>query len=376
MVDEAASPTGDGPGEDDEAAFATESLRKWTPRFVANGIDPNDLERLEQSIASWADWCPRFSEVGAEHAALGTAAEARGDTESAGEHFRRAAMYYHFGSAVWHVDPDQRRDAHRTAVDLHQRAGPYLDPPARRLEFPVPGAGFDVPGLLRVPERGPDGRPGDSPLVVLLPGSDSIKEELGAYGRSLLDRGLATLAVDGAGQGETQPHRKMGPDYHELISAVVDDLLERGLPGVDTGRLGIYGVSLGGFYAPHVAANDSRFDACVGVSGKFTVGPLSSWATDLHVEQYTWACGVETLLEADEITEAMTLRGDIESLRAPALMMTGAHDVITPPAQTQRIAKRAPNAEFVCYDDGNHVCNNITYKSRPYAADWLRSNLG
>ncbi len=71
----------------------------------------------------------------------------------------------------------------------------------------------------------------------------------------------------------------------------------------------------------------------------------------------------------------MTLRDDIEHLQAPTLAMTGAHDAITPPAQTERIARRAANGEFQLLEDGNHVCNNIPYRSRPYAADWLRSKL-
>jgi len=29
----------------------------------------------------------------------------------------------------------------------------------------------------------------------------------------------------------------------------------------------------------------------------------------------------------------------------------------------------------VLFDDGNHVCNNIPYRYRPLAADWLREQL-
>jgi 2,6-dihydroxypseudooxynicotine hydrolase len=363
-------------GTDRGRDFAAESLENWTPRFVANGIDPNDLERLRDRIESWTDWCGAFAAVGDEHVALGEAAEDRGDTESAGGHFAQAAMYYHFGSHVWHEDADQRDATHERAVEVFDRGAAHLDPPAERLEAPVPGGDAPIPGHLRVPDDGPDGTPGDSPLVVLLPGLDSIKEELQPYGRSLLDRGLATLAVDGPAQGESSYHYGMTPDYSRFIAAVVDHLSELDPPGVDTTCLGVYGVSLGGFYAPHVAANEPRFDACVGISGPFTVGPVSARGSALLREQFQWACRVDSMIEVDEITEAMTLREDIEDLTAPALMVTGANDHIIAPAQTQRIADRAPNGEFVCYDDGNHVCNNIPYKYRPYAADWLRRQLG
>ena len=65
--------------------------------------------------------------------------------------------------------------------------------------------------------------------------------------------------------------------------------------------------------------------------------------------------------------------GDLEQ---PALLVTGKLDRIIPPEQTERIAHEAPNAAFVVFDDGNHVCNNIPYKYRPLVADWLMQELG
>ena len=355
------------------ADFATESLEKWTPRFVANGIDYNDLARLQERIDDWSDWCSEFAAIGDEHEALGTAALDRGDELAAGQHFRQASMYYHFGSHVWHVDDEERDEAHMEAVDLFARAGEYLDPPVHRIEAPFED--FTVPGNLRVPDASPGGDDGDSPLVVLLPGLDSIKEELSAYDADFHDRGIATLAVDGAAQGETWYEQGMSPRYPELISAVVDHIQSLDPDGVDTDRLGVYGVSLGGFYAPYVAANEQRFDACVGISGPFTVGSVSGRSSDLLREQFQWACKTDSLVDVDETTDAMSLRDDIEDLNAPSLMVTGADDHIIPPAQTERIATRAENGEYVLYDNGNHVCNNIPYKYRPMAADWLREQL-
>lgn len=355
------------------ADFATESLEKWTPRFVANGIDYNDLARLEERIDGWEEWCEEFAAMGDEHAELGEAALSRGDERAAGQHFRQASMYYHFGSHVWHVDEDERDKAHMEAVSLFRRAGEYLDPPVQRIEAPYED--FEVAANLRVPENSPDGEDGESPLVVLLPGLDSIKEELSAYDADFHDRGVATLAVDGAAQGETWYDQGMTPDYPALISAVLDHVETLDPEGVDTSRLGVYGVSLGGFYAPFVAAHEPRFDACVGISGPFTVGSVSGRGSELVKEQFVWACKSDSLVEVDEITDEMSLREDITDLTAPSLMVTGMNDHIIPPAQTERIADRAPNGEYVLYPEGNHVCNNIPYKYRPMAADWLTNKL-
>jgi 2,6-dihydroxypseudooxynicotine hydrolase len=284
-----------------------------------------------------------------------------------------ASMCYHFGSHVWHVDDDLRDETHRMAVEAFGRAGEHLDPPVQRLEAPTE-EGFSIPGNLRVPDDAPAGLD-DSPLVVLLPGLDSIKEELSAYDPTFHARGMATLAVDGPAQGETWYHQGMTYRYHEYVSAMVDHVVDLDPAGVDPSRLGVMGVSLGGYYAPHVAANDARFGACAGISGPFTVGPISSRRSDMHREQFLWGCKVDSEMEADEITESMTLRDDIEDLTAPSLMVTGAHDAIIPPEQTRRIAERAPNGEFLLYEDGNHVCNNIAYKYKPRVADWFRARL-
>jgi hypothetical protein len=39
------------------------------------------------------------------------------------------------------------------------------------------------------------------------------------------------------------------------------------------------------------------------------------------------------------------------------------------------VASEAPRAEPWIFDEGNHVCMNITYRWRPQAADWLGERL-
>lgn len=355
-------------------AFIAEVLGKWRYRFVANGIPLFDLERLEREIGSWDEWCDGFARFGEEYVALGEAALDRGDERSAGDHFRRAAMFFHFGSHYWHVDETRRETAHRRAVEVFQRAGTYLSPPVERIEAPYSDGGYTIPANLRVPDHTLDGIEGDSPLVILLPGGDSIKEELHWMGLDLIERGIATLAVDGAAQGETWYNQPLTPEYHRLISAVIDHVEDADFPGVDVSSLGVYGVSRGGYYAPHVAANDDRVDLCVGFSGRYIIGPVSA-GSELTKEHYLFNCHTDSLVEADDITEQMTLRGDIDRLTVPTLMMTGGRDEITPPAQTQRVAEHAQQGEYIEYEEGYHVCNNIPHKTRSRIGHWLATRF-
>ena len=85
---------------------------------------------------------------------------------------------------------------------------------------------------------------------------------------------------------------------------------------------------------------------------------------------------VLSLEEGREKAGELNLYEAARLIEQPYLAITGRHDRLIPWQQTQRQAEEAPNGEFVLYDDGNHVCNNIPYKYRPLAADWLSEQLG
>ena len=54
------------------------AIDNWAPRFIANGIDANDFQRVTSSVERWDDWCRVWSECGAMHAQMGEKAEAQG----------------------------------------------------------------------------------------------------------------------------------------------------------------------------------------------------------------------------------------------------------------------------------------------------------
>ena len=74
-----------------------------------------------------------------------------------------------------------------------------------------------------------------SPVVIMIPGLDSVKEELQATAEYMLSRGLAVVAVDGPGQGEAEYDLPIEPAYERVAAAVADYLegSERHRPGPD-----------------------------------------------------------------------------------------------------------------------------------------------
>ena len=67
----------------------TGAIAHWAPRFVTNGVDFNDFQRVTSSVDRWEEWLPAWVANGNEHAALAREAEERGRTRTAGEAWNR-----------------------------------------------------------------------------------------------------------------------------------------------------------------------------------------------------------------------------------------------------------------------------------------------
>src|SRR5262245_25128203 len=240
------------------------AISHWGPRFVANGVALTDFEEVTRSLQSWDDWCRAWSARAAVHEAMGREALAGGKLLSAGEHLQRAGVYYHFAKFLFVHDVPQMREAHAKAVECRRLALPHLKPPGERVEIPYQGQALY--GILRKPAG--VARP---PLLIMICGLDSAKEETDAYERPFLDRGIATLVFDGPGQGEGEYEFAIRGDYEVPAKAVLDYATTR--RDVDTGRIGLWGVSLGGYYAPRAAAfEQDRVKACIALAGPFDWG--------------------------------------------------------------------------------------------------------
>jgi 2,6-dihydroxypseudooxynicotine hydrolase len=338
----------------------------WKPRFVANGIDVNDFERVLAATTDWRDWAPNWRRVGDEHRALAEEAERKGRLVTATAAYQRAAWCYHLGKFLWFEGRAFHDDLRERTVATYARALPRLDPPGRRIEVPFEGA--VIPGILRKP--GADGRP----LVLLVPGLDSVKEELYAIENEFLSRGLATLSLDGPGQGENAPRFPIRADWATVITPLLDHLASHDA-GVDLDRVGLMGISMGGIYGPRAAAKEKRLRALVALAGPYDLSECWPALNPLTKGGYVFYTKSRDENEAFERSKALTLRGVLKDVTCPLLVIHGGKDRLFPPEQAERIVREAPNATLLLYPEGNHVCNNIPYKYRPAMADWMADQL-
>jgi dipeptidyl aminopeptidase/acylaminoacyl peptidase len=350
------------------------AVANWAPRFLAQGVDPNDFTRVTEPLERWDQWLDAWVANGDLHAGLARDAERQGRRLTAGRAWVRAALAYHFAKFVWMVDLDRHRQAADRAVAALREAHRLLDPTAERLE--VPFEGTVMVATLRRPQdarRSSPGGAGGPPLVLLLPGLDSTKEEFFTWEEVFLERGMATLSLDGPGQGETGYTTHIRADYEVAVTAALDHLAGRG--DLDLDRVGAVGVSLGGYYAPRAAAFEPRIRAAVAIGGPYNFGDCWSGLPQLTRETFLHHSGAADEAAGERAAQELDLGPVLPRLRQPLLVIFGKLDRLIPSTQAERVAAEAPNAELVMYPDGNHVCNNLPYRARPLAADWTRERL-
>ena len=338
----------------------------WAARFIANGTSYSDFQATMARITVWDDWCREWGRTAQYYEQLAETTEAHGNTATAGEAWRRAALCWHWGKFVFVDDLDQQRAAHDRTVACFRRGAATLNPPAEPVRIPYRDT--TLAAYLRVPAS-----PTTPPVVIMMPGLDSVKEELQATAQYMLDRGLAIIAVDGPGQGEAEYELPIEPAYERVATAVADYL--EGRDDIDPGRIGGFGVSLGGYYAARAAAYEPRIKAAVSLAGPY------QWSLDWDIlppqtrATFQRRSGAATPQEARQKLAALTLEDAAARITSPLLVAAGGRDRLVPTYHAERLARQAPGAELMLDPEGSHGLTNHAFEFRSKMADWLAAHL-
>ncbi len=346
----------------------TRARNGWMARFTAGGVPVTDFIEVTNSIGEWKDWCAAWSTRAAIHEELGRAALSDGRTVSAGNHLTTAAVCYHFGNFLFCDHPEEMKVANLKAAECRTLALPHLGPPGERVEIPYEGK--HLTGNLRRP-RGVD-RP---PVVILIPGMDSTKEEFHHSEQLFLERGMATLSVDGPGQGEGQYDFPIRHDYEVPCGAMIDWVEAR--DDLDGDHIGLQGSSMGGYYVPRAAAFDGRIKAGIANSGAFNVLRNFDRRPDTLKEAYRLRTHSRTMEEAREKTRAFDLEGVAQKITCPMFVIGTKADAITASEEAEELASKVSGPVELCLIEGAiHVGHNKGHLFKNQSADWMAAQLG
>ena len=237
-----------------------------------------------------------------------------------------------------------------------------------------------------------DGASGKAPTVVLFDGFDLCKE-VGVLwaGIELARRGINTLAIDGPGQGEALRLKNIPSRYdYEVAGTAAYDYVARRVD-VDPKRVAIMAFSLGGYYAPRIAAFEKRYAACVAWGAQFDYHAV--WVkrrkelesggrkASSALFQLPWVLGARDMDEAIEKLKDWKLAGVAPRIECPTLVVHGLHDTLVPPAVAQQLydavgAKKKTLRIFTPEDGGCEHCHcDNRMVGVNYICDWVMDNL-
>jgi len=197
---------------------------------------------------SWVAMGDKLAELAAED-------QAQGRLLSAGAKLSRAAIYYLTAERMQAHSYAPRKALYAKFQNAFQRGFQLARENCERIEIPYAAA--YIAGLY-VRAEGVTSR---APILVQINGLDSTKEMIYRVGvpHALARRGIASLIIDQPGTGEALRLHDMNAVYNAEVwaSTIVDYLEAR--DDIDPKRIGLHGVSLGGYYAPRAVAFEPRF---------------------------------------------------------------------------------------------------------------------
>jgi esterase FrsA len=308
------------------------------------GLDPGDVREALARLKSLDPdaWAATWSEVG--------------DRYQARKEWERAWRYYSFARWPQPTSPGKQR-AYEKALAAYLEYAKRYDPPLEVVR--VPFEGREVVGLLRLP-RGARG----APLAIAISGLDSRKEENIERFGPLVERGVAVLALESPGTGQSGV--KAAPGAEASISRVMDAVLAR--PEIDPKRVVLYGGSFGAYWAVALAATErARLRAVVAQSPLVHEAFLRERREALetnreylfdYVPAWMFAYGVKSMDDLLAARERMSLkaRGLLDRPMAPMLVIAGALDTQVPIADFDLLvhAGETPKEAWV-HPRGGHM---------------------
>jgi dienelactone hydrolase len=355
-----------GLGETQEGGGSVSEVFQAASRMI-----PGDLE----------SWHIEWKRIGDRNWERGLRAEADGHVRTAMNCFLRAADYYR--QAEFHLEPtDPRRLPTFEAMEAcSKKFIGWLNPPGEVVDIPYEDGKPICAYFVRAPF------PGDRlPVLICMGGLDSIKDEMWfMQAHGCLQRGISVLMIDGPGQGGTlRRHGVVNRVDTEVAIGKCIDWLET-QANVDPKRIAVCGSSLGGYYAARAGCYEHRLAAAISHGAIWDVHEMwgdkgEDFGLAMHIK---WVFGKPTMKEAMEKARDFTLKGHLDHMKCPYLILHGGYDVLTVTGATKayEYAKsKGVDVTFRVVDPeetgAEHCQHDNPTIGQELLADWLADVFG
>ena len=339
-----------------------------------------DAEGTRAFREAWVQTADRLCDLASEDEALGRLL-------SAGAKYKRAAIYLITAERMLAHDAPGRIDLYRRSLDTFDKGIAHSGENCQRVAIPY--GDTHLSGLL-VKANGAGAR---SPLLVQVNGLDSTKEMKYLVGLPawLAERGVSSLIVDQPGTGEALRLAGLHAVYNSEVwaSPIVDWLEAR--DDVDPARIGMEGVSLGGYYCPRAVAFEPRF-ACGVVWGanhdwrdvqKKRLQREGNFPVPHYWKHVCWVWGAKDIDAFMRIAQDVHLDGVLDRIKVPFLVTHGAKDSQIPVAWAHRTYEQlvnSPKRELKIFTEREggvqHSSFDNSINAGHFIADWVAQTLG
>ncbi|QIS08848.1 alpha/beta hydrolase [Nocardia arthritidis] len=338
------------------------------------GCDHTDFDKVFAMVKSgamlpkaWATIAGQTEERAAHH-------ERNGFARTAADLYTRAAVMW--GRAQYSIfdAADPRKLAFRARTNhCVERLGALRGGLVRRVELDFDGK--RIYGLLHLPA----GPVRNAPTIILGPGMDMIKEDyIHTAERYYTARGIVALSIEGPGQGESRANGLTVDltNYERAVGRFLDYLTE--LPEVDPHRIGMFGISMSGYWGSRAAATDRRLAALAAFeapTGDFRT--IFESAQPSFKNNYMYMSGYtdESAFDRD-LAAHMPIGGLVADITCPVLYGIGEFDELTPLEQALANYElvKAPK-EIRVYEGEFHPLGGVAAEVFRFGAEWLERAL-
>ena len=332
---------------------------------VAQRMKPFDLE----------SWITEWTRVAEKNEQMAEKFAADGYKVTANEYYLRAASFYRDACWAQPVTESRMLPTYKKARDNFDKAWKLVRPPFERVQINYEGKMLD--GYFRKPNNPPGKK---FPAVIAFQGADTMAEATIMGGGAYAARGMAYLAVDFPGQGGALRLKDLHlpPDTERVAKAMIDYLETR--PDVDATRIGMQGISMGGYGVPRAASGEKRIKAAFMSSGSYDLkSDLFEYFPPIQ-ERVRWIIGAKDLADARKKLTDYTLEGRANKIEAAMLIGYSKDDRIMDPAGALRLYEAAVNSKRDMVEGTGHVqAANAggPRQSRPVVfPDWAAKTLG
>ena len=344
-----------------------------------NLVSQEDGERLIDALQGLdgASWAAVWGKAGDEARAAADRARNSGDGQQASGLYMKASGFYFMGRFPCPNHPDKERCA-KAERETYVLAGSYWDNPIQRITIPFQGRageGNELVFLMRRP-RGV-ARP---PVVVMWGGVDAWKEQMTAACNAFLAAGVATIAMDNAGTGES-PVKGVQDAERQFLPVFEWAALQ---PDLDGEKVGILGRSFGGYWATKLAhLHPAHIAAAVNWGGGAHYMFQPDWVEASRypdsylmelVETRQRMLGANTDQEYLDFFKRLSLvdQGLLDTACAPMLLVNGKDDKQCPIADLHLLTEHG-SPKAVRLFPGGHMGN--TPQTLPTIVQWLSTHV-